>query len=78
METYAFPYIRSKTGWVFINPAVIFIPTWEFIKSLMSGVSTLATPKFNMSGKTAPLSAKIIVGTIVIGTIGFVIASLLK
>lgn len=76
METFGFPYIRSKTGWVFINPPTIFIPTWEFLKSLMvvpnfSGTKT--TP-----GKPASLTSKIMVGSLLMFMVVFVVVALSK
>jgi hypothetical protein len=73
METFVFPYIRSKTGWVFINPAVLFIPTWEFIKSMM------VVPSFSGSvthGKPASFLVKLIVATILIFTIVFIMSGI--
>jgi hypothetical protein len=73
METFAFPYIRSKSGWVFINPAVLFIPTWEFIKSMMSmpSLSGSAQP-----GKSAPFSAKVTIAMILIFALVFIIGGI--
>ena len=63
MEAFGFPYIRSKTGWVFINPPTIFIPTWEYLKSWM------VAPNFSgmqSSGKPTSLMAKVLSGSIFI------------
>lgn len=73
MEMFAFPYIRRKSGWVFINPAVLFIPTWDFIKSMMRMpfLSGSAAP-----GKPAPFSAKLTIATILLFALIFIIAGI--
>jgi nitrite reductase/ring-hydroxylating ferredoxin subunit len=74
-RTHSLPSVRVGRwgGWVFINPAVLFIPTWEFIKSMM------VVPSFSGSvthGKPASFLVKLIVATILIFTIVFIISGI--
>jgi len=76
MESVVFPYIRSRTGWVFINPPVLFIPTWESMRISISMVNIDTSgmyPNYR-SGKPAPFHVKLITGIVFIFAIGFIIA----
>jgi hypothetical protein len=80
IESIVFPYIRSRTGWVFINPPILFIPTWEFIRNAVSmiNIDTSGMYPNYRSGKPAPFHVKIITGLVFIFVIGFIIAGVSK
>lgn len=80
IESVLFPYIRSRTGWVFINPPILFIPTWEFIRNAISMINIDVSgmyPNYR-SGKPAPFHAKFITGLIFIIVFGIIIAAVSK